>query len=298
MPMIFEGKPVVRSSDTPIAQVQWISPEYFKTMHIPVLSGRGTASSDGADNEHVAVISKTFAERYYPGEDPIGQRVRIQGMEGDGGKQMRVVGVVADVSHDFIDRSPRPVLYRPYLQWPSFTVDVVMRTAGDPLELASPLRAAVTAIDPDQPVSSIMTYQRRISDYTLGLGFVAWLMGVMGVLALLLTVIGLYSVLAYLVAERTREIGIRVAMGATRRDVLSMVLQRGFLITGLGLGLGLIAAIALARLLASLLFGVQANDLLAFTSVTVILGVATFLACVIPARRAISVDPMIALRYE
>jgi len=224
--------------------------------------------------------------------------VRIQGMEGDGGKQMRVVGVVADVSHDFIDRSPRPVLYRPYLQWPSFTVDVVMRTAGDPLELASPLRAAVTAIDPDQPVSSIMTYQKRISDYTLGLGFVAWLMGVMGVLALLLTVIGLYSVLAYLVAERTREIGIRVAMGATRRDVLSMVLQRGFLITGLGLGLGLIAAIALARLLASLLFGVQANDLLAFTSVTVILGVATFLACVIPARRAISVDPMIALRYE
>ena len=298
LPVTLEGKPVLRSSDTPLSQVQWASPDYFKTMRIPILSGRGITAADGPDNEPVAIISKTFAERYYRGEDPIGKHVRLEGMEGDGGKQMRIVGVVANVSHDYIDRTPRPVLYRPYLQWPSFTVDVVIRTAGDPIELARPLRAAVAGIDPDQPVSSIVTYQKLISDYTLGLGFVAWLMGVMGVLALLLTVIGLYSVLAYLVAERTREIGIRVALGATRGDVLRMVLQRGFLITGVGLGVGLIAAIGLARLLASLLFGVQANDLAAFTSVTAILGIAAFLACAIPARRAASVDPMVALRYE
>jgi putative ABC transport system permease protein len=298
LPVTIEGRPAQRAADMAFSQVQWASPDYFRTMHIPRLSGRGISGADGPDNEFVAVVSKMFVDRYFPGQDPIGKHVTLEGIQGEGTKPMRIVGTVADVSHDFIDRSPRPVIYRPYLQWPSTRVDVLLRTSGNPVDLAQPLRAAVAAIDPDQPVSRVMTYRKLISDYTLGLAFVAWMMGVMGLLALLLTVIGLYSVLAYLVAERTREIGIRVALGASRSDVLRMVLARGMVITGTGLLMGLVAAATLARVLASLLFGVHAGDLAAFVSVTLVLLLAAVAACAIPARRATAVDPMVALRCE
>jgi putative ABC transport system permease protein len=295
-PARIEGRPAERLSDLPIAQFQSANAEYFQTMRIPLSAGRIFSDADGPDNTRVALISKGFAELHFPGQDPLGKRVRFG--VGDEGEWMTIVGVVGDVVHDYVDRRPRPVIYQPYAQAPTRSLDVVLRTAGDPYELAAPLRAAIAKIDADQPVSNLYSLRKVISNYTLGIAFVAWMMGVLGVIALLMTAVGLYGVLAYLVSERTREIGIRMALGATRSSVLGMVLRRGLSVTAAGFAIGLIAAVAVARVLASLLFGVSAGDLGAFAAVTLLLAGAAALACYIPARRAASVDPVVALRYE
>ena len=277
-----------------------ISPNYFHTMGIPLLSGRDFATADDNDAPHVAIVSQAFARRYWPGESPIGKRIKYGPLDS---KQewMTVVGVAGNVKFVNLrqDLDAFSIVYVPLLQSQVvINLNVMARTRGNPVEMASTVRSEIQNFDPEMPVYNISTMQERLAKQASETRSYTLLLGLFASLALLLSVVGIYGVMSYMVTERTREIGIRMALGAGRIDVLKMVVSQGMALAAAGIAAGLGGAFALTRFMESLLYGVTATDPLTFILVALLLVGVALAACFIPARRATKVDPMIALRYE
>lgn len=301
---IYESNDIVSIQGRPVqpgqyrqASVESVNSGYFRVMNIPLRQGRLLAETDGTDQPPVAVVSQSFAHRYFNGENPIGKFIR-RGAEDSKSPWIRIVGVVGDIRYGFLGSKETPPIYLPYQQSPEGFFFMAIRTDGDPSTFASAVRSQIESIDPDQPVSRIMTLQKVISNGLVGFSYVAVILSVLGIMALVFAAVGVYGVMAYSVTERTHEIGVRMALGAQRRDVLRPILNRGLIMTAIGLLIGLPAAWALARFMAGMFFGVSATDLTTFGGITFLMCLITVLACYVPARRAMQVDPIIALRYE
>ena len=289
---------VPEPGNQPAGLFQVVSPSYFATMHVPLRQGRFLSPSDGPDNRHVAVISEYTARRWWPGEPPpIGKRFQFDLSQGSG-EWVTVVGVVADVPHEPFERGPSSVVYVPVEQFPQSHMDFGLRTAGDPRLVAAAVVKAIHSVDAEEPITDVFTFEDLAKHQTLGLIYVAVIMGFYGLVALILSSVGVYGVMSYLVSQQTHDIGVRVALGASRPKVLGLVFRRGMLTVVGGMAVGMLAAFAMARLLALLIFGVPASDPVTFLGIPLLLFAAAALAIYIPARRATSIDPIVALRYE
>lgn len=288
-----EGKPEPTSlDDTPLADVRAVSPNYFQMMGIPLLQGREFTGTDTKDAPQTVIVNRAFAERYWPGEDPLGRRLS----EGDG--WMTVVGVVGDIHQSGLDQEAAPHVYASFLQAPVRRSGLLLRGAADPLSLVAAVRAQVNSLDPDQPIYNIHTMEDLIAGSMSERRLNLLLLAVFGLTALSLAAIGIYGVISYSVTLRIREIGVRMALGAQAPDVLKLIVKQGMTPVVVGIAVGVAGALALTRLMSNLLFGVKPNDPLTFAAIAVLLAVVALLACYIPALRATKVDPMIALRYE
>jgi len=292
-----QEKPWKDPSEMPSAASLVVSANYLDMVHIPLLRGRTITGQDGPDTESVAVISQSLAETFFHNENPIGRHIKI-GAADSKNPWMTIVGVVANVKMDWSDTRPTYAFYRPYRQLARPYGSFVLRTAGDPMSLAISAREAVAAVDPEEAVIDVMPMSKVISNSVIGIAYVSVMMGVMGLMALLLSAVGVYGVMAFTVTERTHEIGVRMALGAQAGNVIQLVVGKGLLLAGIGLLIGLPFAFMFSRFLASLLYGVGSFDLFTFTWVAAVLLATVALACWFPARRATHVDPLIALRYE
>jgi putative ABC transport system permease protein len=269
-------------------------PNYFETIGIPLLKGRTFGNEDQLNTPGVLVVNKTMAEKFWPNQDPIGKQIKFP----QDGTLGTVIGVVGDAKHYSIGEEQRPQLYGAYSQSPGIFATLVIRTTVEPLSLSEQVRQAVWKVDPDQPMWKIRTVDFLVTRSVADRKFLMTLMGIFAGLALVLTLIGLYGVISYLVNQRTQEIGIRMALGAQGRDIAQMVLKQGMLLVGVGVVIGLIAAWLVTRLMTKLLYQVSATDPVTFASIAVLLIAVALLACYLPARRATKVDPLVALRYE
>jgi putative ABC transport system permease protein len=292
--LLIEGRPPLLAGERQPADLVVVSPNYFGTIGTRLLDGRDFTSSDVADAPGVAIISELTSRRYWPNEDPLGRRIKRHA----DGPWLTIVGVVSDLRQSWFDKDIRPQLYLPYHQAPQPMMTLLMRTPGDPLSLSPSARAQIQAVDRDQPVNQIMTLAELFVNETSPFRFAAVLMLVFGVLAQLLAAVGLYSVMSYSVAQRTREIGLRMALGAQPRDVLRLIAGQGLKTVVLGLSIGLPLALGLGRLMASLLYGVVALEYAVLFSVALLLAVVALGSSYIPARRAAKLDPSIALQHE
>lgn len=294
-----EGRPALNPNDVPITSHRVVSPGYLETLGVSLTRGRLIDKSDRADTLPVVVVSEEFARQAWPGSDPIGKRVR-RIRAGQTFPWMTVVGVVKDVKEDLFNyRINRPVWYVPYAQVENdFPLNLIVRTRVDAVSLTAALRDVVRTADSDQPISNIMMMNTILSNVLVTERFGAVLMGTLAISGLLLACIGLYGVMAYSVKQRTGEIGLRVALGAQRKHVLALFMGEGIKLTLVGLMIGLLAAWSATRLLTNLLFDTRASDPATFLSVSLLLISIALLACFFPARRALSVDPMVALRSE
>jgi putative ABC transport system permease protein len=292
-----EGAPAVALTDRPSVGVRVVTPGYFQTMSIPILKGRAFTEQDRDNSPNVILVNEALASRFWPNQDAIGKRLDF---EEDSGKQVwrEIVGVVGNVKHKALATEVMPEAYFPYNQDPENFMGLVVRTASDPVSMIPAIRNQVLSIDKDQPVSDIMTMEQRLAKSVAASRFVMLLLGSFSVLALGLAAVGIYGVMSYLVTQRTQEIGVRMALGAQKRDVLKLVVRRGMVLAIIGTALGLVASLALTRLMRSLLFEVTPTDWLTFVITSVVLLTVALLACYIPARRATKVDPLVALRYE
>jgi putative ABC transport system permease protein len=291
-----EGRDVAPDQPRPQADWRVVSPGYLQTMGIPLLNGRHFSERDSAEAANVMIIDETLARRYWPDEDPIGKRARLTNTRERIWRE--VVGVVGAVRHAGLDADHRGTLYVPHAQaaWPNLFL--VVRAGSEPANLLTAMRAAVRSVDPEQPVYGVATMESRLADSVAQRRFSLVLLGLFASVALLLAVVGLYGAVAYSVSQRTHEIGIRMALGAQLRDVLRLVIRQGMTLVFLGVGVGLTGAVALTRVLTSLLFEVNAIDPAVFVLIPALLSIVALVACWVPARRAARVDPMVALRYE
>jgi len=292
---IREGRPLT-PAESQNADYFVATPDYFKTMRIPVKSGRGITEQDRTDAPPVVVVNESLARRFFPGEDPLGKRLTVWRDE----KFAReIVGVVGDVKSDRLDAETDPQIYVPHAQdagWGGLSLAV--RTTVEPETLTAAVRGVVLSIDKNQPVHDIKTMDDVVAASVANNRLVVLLFGLFALFALLLATVGIYGVMSYMVAQRTHEIGIRMALGAQQADVLRLILKQGLALTLAGVGLGLAGALALSRLLESLLFGVSATDPVTFGGLSLLLTAVALAACYIPTRRAMKVDPMVALRNE
>ncbi len=294
-----EGHPPANPSDVPITAHRIVTPDYLQTLGVTLIEGRLLNEQDRAKGLPVVVISEELARQGWPGEDPVGKR--IKGLAaGRTIPWLTVVGVVKDVKEDrFNFRINRPAWYVPYEQSENTQpLDLVVKANGDPSSLTAAILDAVRSVDPNQPVSNVMTMKDNVAGVLVTERFGAVLMGALATLGLTLAVIGVYGVMAYSVSRQTAEMGLRVALGARPSDILKMVVGRGVRLVAAGLSVGLVGALILTRFLSGSLYGMNPNDSLTFGVVSLLLAAVALGACYIPARRAMHVDPMVALRYE
>ena len=295
---LVEGAPFVPLADRPYAGVRVVTPDYFQTMGIPHLRGRSFTEQDQGNTPGVVIVNEALANRYWPNEDAIGKR--LGSFEEVPGKQkwLEIVGVVGNVRHKAIEMEVMEEVYFPYKQSPGNFMNLVVRTTSEPASMVPAIRSQVLSVDKDQPVSDIMTMDQRVAKSVAAKRFVMFLLGAFSILALGLASVGIYGVMAYLVTQRTQEIGVRMALGAQKRDVLKLVVRKGMALAIIGAAIGLVASLALTRLMRSLLFEVTPTDWLTFVTASTVLLIAALLASYIPAHRATKVDPLTALRYE
>ena len=277
--------------------VHFIGPDHLRVLGVPLLRGRAFTLQDRQGSPRVVLINEAAARKWWPGEDPVGRRISI-GIGYFRDSTAEVVGVIGNVSYGAIESTPEPAAFIPNLQYSSPNTFVLIRTEGDPAGIVSAVRREVLAVDPDLPVFGIRTMEERVSDALSRARFGSMLLAVFAAIALVLAAVGVYGVMAYAVTQRTHEMGVRMALGAERRDVLRLVLRQGAWLAALGIATGLVAAVALTRVLSSLLYGVSPTDLPTFAAISLALGAAALLATYVPARRATRVDPMQALRGE
>ena len=292
-----EGK----AGKVPALAVSWVFGDYFSTMGIPLLQGRGFTPADRVGSQNVALISEGAAKTIWPGQDALGKRFTVAG-----GVQV-VVGIVADVNNGALAEKPQPHVYISYLQAPDMffagdnqlrAMNVAVRTASDPAGVTSAVTAQIHSLDSGLAIAKVHTMDQELSEAVAGPKFNTFLLGIFSLAALFLAAIGIYGVLAYAVAQQTHEIGVRIALGAQRRDVMRLVLVEGARLALVGIVIGVLAAFGLTRLMSSLLYGTSASDPLTFAVVSIVLFAVALLACYVPARRAMRVDPLVALRYE
>jgi putative ABC transport system permease protein len=294
-PIQIEGEPAVDRSDPPMADDRAVSTGYFETLRLPILAGRGFDANDDERGRPVAVVSRSLAERYWPGRDPLGRRFRVGD---DTGPWLTVVGVSGDVIQNWFARRNFPTYYRPWTQDPRSSLAFAARTAGDPEALGPAARLAISAVDPYEPASEVWSMRRSLALATIGLQYVAAIMAVFGALALVLAVSGVYGVMAYRVSLRRLEIGVRVALGASTADVLHLTMAQALKLTATGLLIGGATGVAVTRLLSSVLMGSLPFDAATFFAATLLLALAALLAAYVPARRALAIDPAQALRAD
>ena len=285
-----EGAPV---SDGPRlrANLETASPDYFQTMGIPLLAGRAFTSMDRAPGPQVAIVNQSFARHFFGAGDVVGRRVTV-----DGEHWVQIVGVVADVKQHGLEREPGDEIYAPYAFAPFRDVRLIVRSRGRAQDLERAIRAAVKEIDPQQPVTEVRTLEQVRADNLASPRLTALLLGAFALLAILITAAGIAGVIAYSVSQRTQEIGIRLALGADPADVLAMVVRQGMALVGLGLALGVLGGLAISRVMQGLVFGIAARDPVTFVAGAAVLAAVGAVACLLPARKAAEVDPMIALR--
>jgi putative ABC transport system permease protein len=291
-----DGRPPIAPSDQPNTNYYAVTPDYFKAMGIRLLRGRLLTAQDNEKAPRVVVVNETFVRQQFPHEEPLGKRINIGNGNTDNWRE--IVGIVADVKQYGVDKETTMQSYEPFAQSPFTGLSIVLRTTGDARALYPSLRAQVFAVDRDQPVASIRPLEVILADTVSNRRFAMLLLAVFSLVALLIAAVGIYGVMAYSVSQRTSEIGIRMALGASRGDVLQLVLRQGLGVIALGLGAGLVSALFAARLLESLLYHTSAHDPLTLAAIACTLGAVAFFACLIPARRATKVDPLVALRNE
>ena len=294
-----EGRPDLPADQQVDVITRVVSPDYFRTMEIPFVQGRDFSAQDTVDSTQVVVVSEKTARHFWPGENPIGKRLKPGSSSASTSAWREIVGVVKDVRQNDFIAPPKLQMYLAYTQTNYNSPNaIVVRTVVDPLSLAPAVRKVVWEIDKDQPVSDINTMEQIVSEAVARQRFSMLLLGVFATLALVLAAVGIYGVMSYTVAQRTREIGIRMALGAQRSDVLKMTVFQGLKLVAIGVMIGLAAAFVLTRVMASLLFGVSATDPVTFITISVVLMAVALLASYIPALRATRIDPMVALRYQ
>jgi len=292
-----EGRPVLSVGEAPVINHCVVTPGYFRAMNIPVLAGREIAESDAREAPKVTLIDERLAREYWPGESPLGKRIRFGPPESNE-PWHTVVGVVGEVRHERPEAATRMSVYVPYRQITVRQMTLAVRAEGDPSGLTAAVRNQVRELDPDQPVTGVRTMEEVISRAIWQPRLHAILFAVFAAVALALASVGIYGVMSYTVTQRTHEIGVRVAMGATPRDIVRLVVGQGLTLTLIGIALGAASALALTRVMSSLLFEVSAADPATFAANMALLTVMSLVACYIPARRATRVDPLVALRYE
>jgi putative ABC transport system permease protein len=292
-----EGRPPLARGEHRSAGPRGVSPGYFKAQGIQLLKGRDFAESDGGDTRPVVVINEAAARRYWPNQDPIGRRISFDSRDGQP-VWSEIVGVVRSVRHMALSEEPRSEIYIPFTQHPLAFMTLVARTDGAPLNFVAAIRSQVQAVDKDQPISDARTMEERLAGTVSQRRLNLILLGIFAGLALSLAAIGIYGVMSYMVTQRGHEIGVRMALGAQRGDVLRLVIRQGMTLTLTGVSVGLIAAFGLTRLLSNLLFDLSATDPLTFFVTALLLGLVALAACYLPARRATKVDPIVALRCD
>ncbi len=294
-----EGRPAERGADVPSSYGSRIGPNYFATMGTKLLAGRDFNETDTRDSTPVAIVNEAFARRFFGGADPVqsatGKRFSSSGPDGP---FIQIVGVASDGKYFNIGEAPSPFTYIPHVQQYTNDLTLIVRTKSEPKMMIGAIRGVFQQLDPNLPVYDIMTMEEHMGFSLFPARVAATLLAAFGLLALTLAAIGIYGVMAYSVSQRTREIGVRMALGAQQRDVLRLLLRHGILLAIIGLGLGLAISLAVTRLMSNVLYGVSATDLTAYLGVSLFLLIIVLIAIFIPARRASQVDPMIALRYE
>jgi putative ABC transport system permease protein len=292
--LILPGTESLPDAERPEADYTIVTPDYFKTMQIPLLQGREFTAQDRKDKPGVIIVNEAMVQRLWPNQNPLGKRFRV-GFEHE---PREIVGVVGNIKQTTLDAGFRPAMYLPHLQSPNPGLTVLVRTTGDPLAIAGAVREQLRAIDKDVPVTHIQSMDHVFAASVAQQRFSMLVVGLFAGLALILATVGIYGVMAYSVAQRSHEIGVRMALGARTSQVLKLILKDGMSLALLGVGAGLLGAFALTRLLATLLFEVTPNDARTLIGVSLLLLGVAFVACYIPARRATKVDPLVALRYE
>jgi predicted permease len=292
-----EGYTVSEDTNTDVQQ-NWIGPNFFATLGIPLLSGREFDNRDTSTAPKVAIVSEKMAQTYFRGQNPIGRHFAF-GSGNDVHPDIEIVGVAKDSKNTDLRQEIRPLVYIPYTQDSHFgNITFYVRTNLEPVALAATLRKTVQSADANLPVFDMKTLDQQVDEIAFSERLLTFFSLCLGLLAALLAAIGLYGVMAYMVAQRTREIGIRIALGATQKNVAWLVLREIVRISAAGLGIGLVAAFGLGKLIESQLFGVKASNPLVFLTSALLLSAVALLAGWLPARKAASVDPMVALRYE
>ena len=290
-----KGQSPLTAKNEAVADYRVVTPSFFETLHIPLKKGRGFDEHDTAETPHVLVINEAFARTYFPGRDPIGARLEgaADFIKGE------IVGVVGDVKHRGLDAEALPAFYVSYRQSSTFPImNFLVRSQNDPASLTLSVQRALQTLDARGVVFNVRPFEDFVADSVTPRRFNLWLLGAFAVLAVVLALAGIYGTMSYAVAQRTRELGIRVALGAQRRDVLKLIVGEGMKLIVVGIGIGVLGAFALTRLMKSLLFAVSASDPLTFVVIALLLMSIALLACWFPARRATKVDPLVALRYE
>jgi predicted permease len=295
--LVIEGRQIP-VGERPEIDFRRASTGYFQTMGIPLLAGRLVTEQDVTNNNAAVLINEAMAKRFWPGEDPIGKRISTATSSGQTTRWQTIVGVVGSVRHLGLDVEPRPEIYYHTNTSPPFSPVVVIRTTSDPEKVISLARAKVRELDRDVPITNVSTMEQLVAQSVAQRRFGMFLVTIFAAIALALAVIGIYGVVSYSVAQRTTEIGLRMALGASATDVLKLVLRKGMTLALIGVGVGLAGAVAATRLMTTMLFAVKPIDIATFSIVSVGLIFVALLACYVPARRAMKVDPLVALRDE